>query len=106
MNWQIEFHEEAIENMRRLDASVQKEVFKGIEKVSKNPLPDSEGGYGKPLGNNSATKLAGCCKIKFRDSGIRVVYKVDRKNDVMLIIVVSIRVDDYVYKKAYKRVHK
>ena len=50
-------------------------MLKGIAKVSENPLPSSQGGYGKPLRNANRAHLAGLCKIKFRDLGIRVVYK-------------------------------
>lgn len=103
MDWKIEFLEDAVEDLQKLDAPVQKEVLKGIIKVSQNPLPNSEGGYGKPLGNHSATKLAGCCKIKFKNSGIRVVYRTDKKNDVMLIIIISVRSEDYVYIHADTR---
>ena len=41
----------------------------------RNPLPSSQGGYGKPLRNANRAHLAGLCKIKFRDLGIGVVYK-------------------------------
>ena len=42
-------------------------------------------------------------KIKFRDLGIRVVYKVERVDGKMKIIVVSARSDEQVYKEAAKR---
>ena len=42
-------------------------------------------------------------KIKFRDLGIRVVYKVERVNGIMKIIVVSARTDEQVYREASKR---
>ena len=42
-------------------------------------------------------------KIKFRDLGIRVVYKVERVGKVMKIIVVSARTDEQVYNEAAKR---
>jgi len=103
MSWQIKFYEEAIEDMENLDGSKRKEVMKGIFKVSQNPLPNTEGGYGKPLGNHSGVNLTGCLKIKFRQSGIRVVYFLERKEGVMNVIIVSIRDDDYVYKQAVKR---
>lgn len=41
-------------------------------------------------------------KIKFRDLGIRVVYKVERVGKVMKIIVVSARTDEQVYNEAAK----
>ena len=42
-------------------------------------------------------------KIKFRQSGIRVVYFLERKEEMMNVIIISIRDDDYVYKQADKR---
>jgi len=42
-------------------------------------------------------------KIKFRDLGIRVVYKVIRVDGIMKIIVISARTDEQVYKEAAKR---
>ena len=55
MIWGIEFLQEAEKDMKRLDHSVQIQVLKGIKKVSKNPLPVSQGSYGKPLGNKENT---------------------------------------------------
>lgn len=42
-------------------------------------------------------------KIKFRDLGIWVVYKVERVDKVMKIIFVSARTDEQVYNEAAKR---
>ena len=103
MTWCIEFLEEAEKDMKKLDHSAQIQVLKGIKKVSKNPLPIEEGGYGKPLGNKSGMNLTNLMKIKFRDLGIRVVYKTERTNGIMKIIVVSARTDEQVYKDAVKR---
>ena len=103
MTWSIEFLEEAEKDMKKLDHSAQIQVLKGISKVSQNPLPAEEGGYGKPLGNKNGTNLTNFLKIKFRDLGIRVVYKVERVNGVMKIIVVSARTDEQVYREASKR---
>ncbi|MCD7785725.1 MAG: type II toxin-antitoxin system RelE/ParE family toxin [Oscillospiraceae bacterium] len=89
--------------MNELDRSVKVQVFKGIKKVSQNPLPQSEGGYGKALGNKGNMNLTNLLKIKFRDIGIRVVYKVFREDTIMKIIVVSARTDEKVYKEAVKR---
>lgn len=65
--------------------------------MAENPLPQAEGGYGKPLGNKSGTNLAGYCKINLLKLGLRVVCKVVRENGIMKIIVVSARTDDEVY---------
>lgn len=44
MSWHIKFYDEAIKDMISLDGSMKKEVLKGIQKVSQNPLPNTEGG--------------------------------------------------------------
>ena len=103
MKWQIEYLEEAKKDLKKLDRSAQIIVLKGIDKVSENPLPVQQGGYGKPLGNKSGTNLTNLLKIKFRDIGIRVVYKVEYTDTVMKIIVISARADEQVYKEATKR---
>ena len=103
MSWQIEYLEEAKKDLKKLDRSAQIIVLKGIDKVSENPLPVQQGGYGKPLGNKSGTNLTNLLKIKFRDIGIRVVYKVEYTDTVMRIIVISARADEQVYKEATKR---
>ena len=100
MNWNIEFLEEAQQDLKKLDGSVRIQVLKGIKKVSQNPLPFSQGGYGKPLGNKSGTNLF---KFKFKDLGIRIVYKIEIVNSVMKIIVISARTDEQVYKEAQPR---
>lgn len=106
MTWSIEFLEEAEKDIKKFDHSVQIQVLKGIRKVGQNPLSAKEGGYGKPLGNKSGVNLTNFMKIKFRDLGIRVVYKVEHIDRVMKIIVVSARTDEQVYKEAAKRRNK
>lgn len=105
MFWEIKYHPLALEDLNKLDGSVRKIVLKGIIKVSANPKPQSEGGYGKPLGNKGRIDLTGLLKIKYRDIGIRVVYKLmeDEKTHNMYILVISARADNEVYDLAGKR---
>ena len=103
MSWNVEFLEEAKRDMRRLDHSAQIQVFKGIRKVAQNPVSIHEGGYGKPLGHHNGNGLSGLFKIKFRDLGLRVVYKTEMVDSQMKIIVVSARSDDQVYQEAARR---
>jgi len=103
MSYKIKFLPEAIEDMKDLDNSLSHQITKGIVKVSQNPLPIQNGGYGKPLGNKDSANLTGLCKIKFRGIGIRVVYSLEKHNDVMTVIIVSVRDDSIVYKEAAKR---
>ena len=106
MIWKVEFLEEAKKDLSKLDHSVQIQVLKGIDKVSKNPIPVNKGGYGKPLGNKSGINLTNLLKIKFRDLGVRVVYKIECVDNVMKIIVIAARTDEAVYKETAKRREK
>ena len=103
MTWRVVFIDEAKKDLKRLDHSVQIQVIKGISKVSQNPVSIHEGGYGKPLGNKGGANLTNLFKIKFRDLGIRVVYKVEYTDTAMKIIIISARSDAQVYKEAAKR---
>lgn len=104
--WSVKFSPEAMKDMKKIDNSLRAQVLVGIRKVMKNPLPQSEGGFGKPLGNVGGTDLTGFFKIKYRGIGIRVVYTLVRKDEVMNIIVVSLREDGVSYQKAEKRKDK
>ena len=104
MSWEIEYIPQAVEDFDRLDGSQKKLVIKALNKVSQNPLPDYEGGYGKPLGNTNQAKLTGYLKIKLKASGIRVVYKLQRIDSKMVIIIIGMRADNIVYEEAAKRI--
>lgn len=97
------FLDEACKDIDGLDGSVRLQVLAGIRRVSGNPLPQNEGGYGKPLGNRNGNNLTGLYKIKFSDIGIRVVYALDKPNEIMIIAVVSAREENECYKIAGKR---
>ncbi len=106
MSWTVNYLPEARKDMRDLDGSPRMLVRKAIEKVSQNPLPTTEGGFGKPLGNKGGNDLTGFLKIKLRSAGIRVVYKVVRQEDEMIIIVIGARADEEVYDIARQRIIK
>lgn len=103
MNWEIHYSDEAKTDLRDLDGSQRKSVLKAIKKVSQNPLPVNEGGYGKPLGNKHGKDLTGLCKIKLMKEGIRVVYALIRTETTMKIVVIAARSDDEVYELAGQR---
>ena len=102
--WIVDYTKEARKDYDGLDGSQRPQVFKAIEKVRQNPLPDYEGGYGKPLGNKGGRDLHGLLKIKLKKLGLRVVYKLVRQGNIMKIIVISVRSDDEVYETALKRI--
>ena len=101
--WELSFLPEAREDLRALDGSQRIRVVKAIAKVQSNPLPSSEGGYGKPLGNKRLSQLSGLMKVKLKSDGIRIVYKLERIEHAMRIVVIGVRSDDAVYREAQKR---
>lgn len=103
MEWKIEYIKEAQRDLKNLDPYNRKLILKAIQKTALRPLPPPDG-IGKPLGNHSATKLSGYYKIKLRDLGYRIVYGLVRENNVMKVIVISIRDDELVYKEAERRI--
>ncbi len=102
--WKVEFTAEAEKDLAALDRSQRLQVDKAILKVSQNPLPQSEGGYGKPLGNKQSHNLTGLFKIKLVKLGIRIVYTLVRTDELMKIIVIAARADDEVYDAASQRI--
>lgn len=101
--WELSFLPEAREDLRALDGSQRIRVVKAIAKVQSNPLPSSEGGYGKPLGNKRLSQLSGLMKVKLKSDGIRIVYKLERIEHAMRIVAIGVRSDDAVYREAQKR---
>ncbi len=100
-NWTIKYSPEAEADYQRLDGSQRILVEKALKKVSQNPLSEKEGGYGKPLGNHSNSRLSGCLKVKLKKAGIRIVYTLVEIDGVMYIIIIGMRKD--VYTEAEKR---
>ena len=101
--WELSFLPEAREDLRALDGSQRIRVVKAIAKVQSNPLPSSKGGYGNPLGNKRLSQLSGLMKVKLKSDGIRIVYKLERIEHAMRIVVIGVRSDDAVYREAQKR---
>lgn len=111
MTWELEFLPEAVRDLAAPDAPRRMRVVKAIEKVRTNPYPAYGGargrcGYGKPLGNKMGYDLAGLLKIKLRDDGIRVVYKLEEVDGVMKVIIVGMRSDAEVYRQESARREK
>ena len=103
MIWKLDYLPEAKEDLRKLNDSDRRKVLKILERVSSNPLPVSEGGYGKPLGNHRGRNLSGLLKVKLKKEGIRVVYRLQRTENGMLVIVIGARADEEVYDDAWQR---
>ena len=106
MNWKLVFLPEAEKDFKNLSGNERIVVAKALNKISQNPLPVSEGGYGKPLGNKQGGNLTGFLKVKLKSLGIRIVYKLIKIESQLLIVVIGARADDEVYDSAKKRVNK
>lgn len=94
MKWDVTYLPETLDDLRRLDGSLRILVRKAIQKVVTNPLSENEGGYGKLLDNKNNTNLSGFLKIKLRDAGLRIVYKLVHIEDRIIIIVIGAWEDD------------
>ena len=103
MNYQLKLRPEAEKDMEDFNNHQANQIDKAIKKVLQNPLPQNEGGYGKPLGNKGGRNLTGYCKIVLKQLGIRVVYELIRTETTMEIVVIAARADDEVYEIAAKR---
>lgn len=106
MNWKLVYLPEAAKDLKNLAGNQRLLVVKALDKVLENPLPVSEGGYGKPLGNKQGNDLAGFLKIKLKSAGIRIVYRLIRTESEMLVVVIGARSDDEVYDTAQHRIKK
>ena len=93
MNYQVKFTPKAEKDRAAFNKYQREQINNAIRKVSQNPLPQNEGGYGKPLGNKQGRNLTGYCKIVLKNLGIRVVYELVRTETTMEIIVIAARAD-------------
>ena len=98
----VYFDPDAAKEYNALDGSVSLLVDKAIEELTVRADK-----VGKPLGNKQNLKLAGCREIKFRDAGLRIIFRItNEKVDILRIVFVlaiSKREDFQVYKLAAKR---
>ena len=106
MSWTIYMEPEAQKDYQKLAGSRRQLVLKAIKRVGINPISIYEGGYGKPLGKQHGMDLTGCYKIKLRDAGIRVIYRLVRTKTKMSVVVIGMRADDAVYREAWNRIQK
>ena len=60
--WKVLYTPDAQNDLLSFDKGQRMQILKAVDKVSKNPLPNTEGGYGKPLGKKNTTNLTGCLK--------------------------------------------
>ena len=106
MKWELIYLPEVENDYKNLSHHQQIITDKAVKRVKENPLPNNEGGYGKPLGHKHGRNLTGYMKIKLLGEGIRIVYKLIKTEAKMLVIVIGIREDEEVYEIAHQRILK
>ena len=106
MIWELVYLPEVEDDYNQLTRRQQLITDKAIKRVKKNPLPNNEGGYSKPLGHKRGRNLTGFLKIKLLGEGIRIVYTFIRTDAQFLVIVIGLLDDEDVYQIAHQRIKK
>lgn len=101
--FEVIFIEDTKKEYNKLDGSVKKLVNTAIAKMQERADK-----LGEDLTKKHGVNLIGCRKIKFRNAGIRIVYRiVGDKAEIAEIITVGKREDDNeVYNIAHKRLEE
>lgn len=94
--YELEFHEAALKEWRRLDASLQAQFKKQLTKRLQTPHVPSARLHGE---------LKNTYKIKLRDAGYRLVYEVIDQRLVVLVIAVGRRDHEAAYRQAAQRLN-
>ena len=92
--YELEFHEAALKEWRRLDPSIQAQLKKQLAKRLQAPHVPSARLHGE---------LKNTYKIKLRDAGYRLVYEVIDQRLVVLVIAIGRRDHDAAYLLAARR---
>ncbi len=98
MNYNIKLHPEAEKEFKELDKSVQNIILKQFKKLTINPH------IGQLLGNVKNLNLTGYYKLYADNKKIRIVYKIENDNLLVLIFGIGKRDNNKVYKNVYDRI--
>lgn len=93
MSYKLRFHELALAEWRRLDASIREPLKKKLTERLVNPRVPSA----------ALTGMPDCYKIKLRSAGYRLVYRVDDQLVFVTVISVGRRDKQKVYEAARLR---
>ncbi|MBT4607321.1 MAG: type II toxin-antitoxin system RelE/ParE family toxin [Thiotrichales bacterium] len=93
MNYELQFHELALQEWRKLDPTLQQQFKKKLEEGLIHPRVPSA----------RLRKMENCYKIKLRRSGFRLIYRVEDEVLFVSVIAVGKRERGVVYKKAEER---
>jgi len=93
MSYKLRFHELALVEWRKLDGNVREPLKKKLAERLENPRIPSSALSGMP----------DCYKIKLRDVGYRLIYRVDEEIISVTVIAVGKRDKQKAYKAARSR---
>jgi mRNA interferase RelE/StbE len=97
MTYNLTWKPEAEQEFEQLDHSVKNHAFAQFKKLSKSPQ------LGLPLGKKTELDLTGYRKLYFFQKKYRIVYKIDEKNEEVVIFAIGKREDMKVYLELVKR---
>lgn len=95
MNYSLQFHELALKEWKKLDASVMEQFKKELaERLQQPRIPSF-----------TLSGMRDCYKIKLRSIGYRLVYKVE--DGILFVTVISIGKRERLeaYRQALRRIH-
>jgi len=96
MIYELEFKQDALKEWHKLPSDIRSHFKKALSRRLQNPHI--------PAAKLSGADFVNCYKIKLRKAGYRLVYEVEDKRLVVLVIAVGRRDKNTVYKTAHKRV--
>lgn len=94
----VELTNDAREDLRDLDGSVRRLVFKGLAKLRDEPEK-----RGEPLGARAIGNLSTFRKLVVGNRAYRIVYRVEADGRVVVVWVIAERADDECYELATAR---
>lgn len=94
----VTLSEDAREDLRDLDRSVQVQVLKALKKLEENPEQ-----RGQPLGSRSGGNLTTFRKLVVGNRDYRIIYRVQSDGTVVVVWVIARRADDEAYDLAMTR---
>lgn len=95
-DYRLRFHEEALDEWQKLDNSVKQLLKKKLRERLNHPEVENSRLHGN---------LQNCYKIKLAKAGVRLVYRVEAKEMVVLVLAVGRRDLKVAYKKAAQRLN-
>lgn len=94
----------AEKQLRTLDGSQRQKVAKKIKRLMSTAGADDAEQLGQPLGARSAGTLTELRKIYVDNRAIRIIYEVNREDDIVIGWIIGNRSDDECYTLAYEYV--